>query len=94
VLWTRKNQGERSTGETDGIDNMSLSLSLMLSPEPGTLIERAAEDLSDYVSSLFGVTAQVAPSGDQAGRRLVVGTIHDPHVRQACADLPKLSEQG
>lgn len=70
-------------------------MSIMLSPEPGTIIDRAVEDLRAYLRCLFGVdapNATVDTDGEEA--RIVVGRIDDPHVRRVCAEIPSLSDQG
>lgn len=72
---------------------MSPLIPLMLGPAPGPIITRAVDDLSSYLSRLFGIKAQ-ATSSETAGPRLVIGTIDDPHVRRACEHLPPLSTQG
>ena len=70
-------------------------VTIVTAPDADELQGFAASELQTYIRRLFGIEARMGPGAvalDAA--HFLVGLVTDPHLREACPDLPVLSDQG
>lgn len=68
-------------------------LFLQLAPDADALQQYGAAELCGYLQRLFGLQVAIGTEAGP-GQRILLGTPQAVHIRQACRQLPALSDQG